>query len=215
VLVDPVEREERVAEVVEDAHEEDDVEALPERRDVVDAHPDELDLGAGDLGREARLRQVAVVGVDADDARRAAPLHLDRVEAGVAPDVEHGLAPEIGRDRALEAAPFQRGVVPQEMVRRRLHAVQIEVMEPLPERRHARRDLVPGERAPRRLRAPAQGALHAAGAAGAATARRASSSARSGAIGSGWRISKSRPRAAGPRRRSVHAIFARVCSTPK
>ena len=44
------------------------------------------------LGGEARLREVVVVEVDAEHALGAAPLHLDGVEAGVAADVEHGLA---------------------------------------------------------------------------------------------------------------------------
>ena len=44
---------------------------------------------------EPRLREVAVVPVDADDALGAAALHLEGVEAGVAADVEHRRA---GRD---------------------------------------------------------------------------------------------------------------------
>ena len=78
--------------MVEHAHEQHDVEPLAQRADVVDRQLPELDLGSADLGGEPRLRQIVVVEVDAEHALGAAPLHLDRVEAGVAADVEHGLA---------------------------------------------------------------------------------------------------------------------------
>ena len=109
VLVDQVEREQRMAQVVEHAHEEHDVEPLAERADVVDGQLAELDVEPVDLGGEARLRQIVLVGVDAEHARGAAALHLHRVEAGVAADVEHGLAAQIGRDRVREARHFTRG----------------------------------------------------------------------------------------------------------
>jgi hypothetical protein len=44
VLVDQVERQQRVAQVVEHAHEEHEVEALAERADVVDRELAELDV---------------------------------------------------------------------------------------------------------------------------------------------------------------------------
>ena len=77
-------------------------------------------------------REVVVVEVDADHARGAAPLHLDGVEAGVAADVEHGLAGEVLRDGVLEAAPLDVRVVAQEMLGRGLDAAQVDVVEPGP-----------------------------------------------------------------------------------
>jgi hypothetical protein len=95
VFVDEVEREERVAEVVEHAHEDDEVEALPEAGDVVDVEAAELDVEAGGLGGEAGLGEVALVAVHPEDAGGAAALHLEGVEAAVAADVEDGLAGEV------------------------------------------------------------------------------------------------------------------------
>jgi hypothetical protein len=59
VLVDEIEREQRVPQVVEDAHEQHEVEALLQAADLVDRHLLELDVDAQQLGREAGLRQVA------------------------------------------------------------------------------------------------------------------------------------------------------------
>ena len=121
VLADQVEREQRVAQVVEHAHEDHEVEALAQRRDVVDRQVAELDAPslagpAQRLGRQPRLRQIALVAVDAEHPRRAAPLHLDRVEAGVAADVEHALAGHVGGQRVGEAGELEVGIVAQEMI---------------------------------------------------------------------------------------------------
>src|SRR5690606_33137473 len=59
MLVNQVEREQGMAEVVEHAEEEDDVETLAQRCHVVDRHLPELDIGPQDIGRETRLLQIA------------------------------------------------------------------------------------------------------------------------------------------------------------
>ena len=87
-----------------------------------------------DLGGEPRLREVVVVEVDAEHALGPAPLHLDRIEAGIAADVEHGSAGEIGRDRVGESPPFDSGIVAQEVVGRRFDPGKLDVVEPRPER---------------------------------------------------------------------------------
>ena len=142
MLADQVEREQRVAQVVEHAHEEHEVEPLAQRADVVDRELAELDLEPSHLGGEARLGEVALVAVDAEHARGAAPLHLDGVEAGVAADVEHGLAGQVGRDRVGEAPPLHRRVVAEEMVGRGPTPSQVDVVEPGPERLDLARGLV-------------------------------------------------------------------------
>ena len=80
MLVDQVEREKRMPQVIEHAHEEHDVEALAETRDIVDRQLPELDVQRLDLGGEARLRQIVVVGIDADAPapRRAASSRSSR-----------------------------------------------------------------------------------------------------------------------------------------
>ena len=54
--------------VIEHAHEQHDVESLAERRQVVHAHPPELDLKPGNLSSESRLREEVLIGIDPDDA---------------------------------------------------------------------------------------------------------------------------------------------------
>ena len=131
MLADQVEREQRVAQVVEHAHEDHEVEPLAERADVIDRELGELDVVEAErLGREPRLREIAVVAVDAEHPRRAAPLHLDRVEARVAADVEHGLAGEVRRHGIGEATELGARIVAEEMVGRGLDAAQIDIVEP-------------------------------------------------------------------------------------
>src|SRR5205085_11979243 len=103
-------------------------------RDVVDGQRAQLDVDPGHFGREPSLREVALVAVDAHDAVGPAPLHLDGEEAGVATDVENGLAAQVPRDRVLDAAPEIARVVAEEVVRRGVHAAQIEVVEPIAQR---------------------------------------------------------------------------------
>jgi hypothetical protein len=133
VRVEEVEREERVAQVVEHAHEQHEVEALAEGGDVVHRELPELDVEAGDLAGEARLREVALVRVDPHDPGGAAALHLEREEPGVAPDVEDGLPIEALRQGARDGAPHDVGVIAEEVLRGGLHPVEVEVVKPLAE----------------------------------------------------------------------------------
>ena len=133
VLVDEVEREQRVAQVVEHPEEEHEVEALVEGGDVVDRELAELDVHAAHLGGEARLGEIAVVEIHGDHPVGAAPLHLDGVEAGVAADVEHGPPAQVARHRLGEVRPLVRRIVVQEMLGRGGDAAEVEVVEPRPE----------------------------------------------------------------------------------
>src|SRR5438876_11737529 len=64
---------------------------------------------------------------------RAAPLHLDRVEAAVAADIEHGPAAQIGRQRMPETAPFHCRIVAEKMLWSGDYSAEINIMEPWPE----------------------------------------------------------------------------------
>ncbi len=136
-----------MAKVVEHTHEEDEVELLADAVDVVDVHLGELDLDADDARREARLLEVGLIGVDAEHARGAAALHLDRVEAAVAADVEHSLAAQVARERVLEALELDARIVAEEMPRRRHHAAEVHVVVPGAALADALRDLFTGHRA--------------------------------------------------------------------
>jgi hypothetical protein len=134
MLMDKVESEEGVAEVIKDTHEDDEIESFAESGDIPDGETAELDFDALDLRSEAGLAEVMFVRVDAEDAGGSASLHFERVEACVAADVEDGPAGEVDGDGVAEAREFSLRVVAQEVIRRRLNALEVQVMKPGAER---------------------------------------------------------------------------------
>src|SRR5690606_24575727 len=66
MLIQKIERKQRVAQVVEHAHEDHQIESLRQPPDLVDRHLGKLDIHAGPVGREFRLAQVAGIAVDSD-----------------------------------------------------------------------------------------------------------------------------------------------------
>src|SRR5919112_487204 len=66
-------------------------------------------------------------------AIRAASFHLDRIESGVAADVEHTFPVHV-RQLAFEAAELLRRIITEEMIRRGPHPPQVHVVEPGPKR---------------------------------------------------------------------------------
>src|SRR5690606_17925260 len=134
VLADEVQRQQRVAQVIEDAHEQHDVEPLAQARNVVDRKAAQLDVHATHLRSETRLREAILVEIDGDHASRAATLHFDGVEAAAAPDVEYATAGDAIADGGSEARPFDRGIIAERMVRRGLYAIEIDIVEPGAER---------------------------------------------------------------------------------
>ena len=116
-------------------------------------------------GDIARARGLAVAGAELRSTPRGpATLHLQRIEAGVAADVEHALARNV-REGMSEAGELVGGIVVEEVIRRGAHAAQVHVVEPVaqfgdtgadPVRaqfRHGRSHSV-GEPASRRARPP-------------------------------------------------------------
>ena len=73
-----------------------------------------------DIAREASVQ----------DAIRAAPFHLDAVKAGVAADVQHRGAAQIGRQGAFKLRPFHSRIVAQEVIWRGLDIAEPKVVEP-------------------------------------------------------------------------------------
>ena len=90
------EREDEVLAVVYESERERDVE-LPRRArvEVVDGRATVLDVEREHFAHERGLTYEVALRVNADDARRAATLQLDRVEARVAAYVEHAPAREV------------------------------------------------------------------------------------------------------------------------
>lgn len=127
-----VEPEQRVAQVVEDAHEEHEVPGLIAPREVIDLHLPELDpVRHPELaGRPPRLVEVVGVVVDPGDPR-SAPRELDRVEPRVASDVEGRPSREVRGQEPAHLLSLVRREVAQEVVGRGLCAVrQMKVVKP-------------------------------------------------------------------------------------
>src|SRR3546814_9327003 len=90
------------------------------------------------FGGETCLGKIAVVGIDAEDFRRAAAFHLDRIEAGVAADVEHRFSRQVFGNGVRKARELEGGIIAQEMVRRGFHAADAKIVEPWADRKSTR-----------------------------------------------------------------------------
>ena len=82
--------------MIEHAHEQHDVEPFLQLGHVIDGELAKLNLEAADLGGEPRLVEIVLVEIDPEHPPGAAPLHLERVEAGIAADVEHACPAQVG-----------------------------------------------------------------------------------------------------------------------
>ncbi len=154
---DQIERQQRMAQMIEHAEEQHDVEPLLESSDLIDRQLAEFDVETVDLGGELRLVEIVLVEIDAEHPSGAAPLHLDGVEPAIAADVEHARAGKIGRQRMAELPPFVLRIVAEEMLGRGGDAAELDIVEPRPEAFDAGTDLVAAQlrAAHRRTRATA------------------------------------------------------------
>src|SRR5690242_21909551 len=121
--------------MIDDTEKEYDIEPFAERSYVIDRHLGELDLDADRLCSEPRLAQIIGVEIDRENASGTSQFHLNRIEAGVATNVENGFAGEIGCDRVRKTPPFHRRVITEKMVGGGHHPAEINVVEPRSERR--------------------------------------------------------------------------------
>lgn len=130
MLEQEIERQKRVAQVIEHAHENDEIELLLQPPHLIDRHLMELDVEARVFGCEACLAQIMRIGIDADDPACIAPLHFQRVEAGIAADIENAAALEVIGDDMPEALPLEPRIVAKEVIGGRLDATDPQVVEP-------------------------------------------------------------------------------------
>ncbi|CAO4136465.1 hypothetical protein OFEAOIEE_LOCUS4221 [Methylorubrum extorquens] len=93
----------------------------------------ELDVVAKVAGREAGLREVALIGIEAEHPGRTATFHLDRIEAAVAANIEHGLAGEVVGKRGREPTPLQPWIIAEKVIGRSPDPAEVDVVEPGPE----------------------------------------------------------------------------------
>src|SRR3954466_9341990 len=100
-----------MSQVIKHAHEQDYVEALAERCDLIDGQIAELDVAATNLAGKASLRQILLIRINPEHACGAAGLHFNGIEPRVATNVENSVSPQVARNRMREAAPLQRRVI--------------------------------------------------------------------------------------------------------
>src|SRR5258708_30112833 len=121
--------------MIEHTEKKHDIELLVKCSDVIDGHLCKLDFDAYDISSKARLPQIVGIDIHSQHTCRAARLHLERIEAGIAAYVENRTAAEIGRDRIGEAAPLDCRIVAEKMVWRGHDAApQINIVKPKAER---------------------------------------------------------------------------------
>src|SRR4051794_28455498 len=123
--------------MVEDAHEDDEVELFAELADIVSRHLAEFDVQSVDVSRELRLLKIFIVGVETEHTICTPSLHFHGVETSIAADIENRLAIQSFWNDPGKATPFHPRIVAQEVRRRGTDAVEIEVVEPRAERIHA------------------------------------------------------------------------------
>src|ERR1044071_1236879 len=98
-------------EVIKDAHKQHEIKLLPEFGDAIDREIAKLDIHRIHFRRKARLVQVFLIRVDSDYTLSAALLHLDRVEARVATNVENRLSRQVVGYGVSKALPLHLRIV--------------------------------------------------------------------------------------------------------
>src|SRR5512140_1447926 len=111
-----VESKKWVPQVIENAHEDDEVELPLDFSDFVDGTPLKLDLEAQGSRCVAALVQVTLIHIDPEHPVRTAALHLNGVETAIAPNIENRSTGQIFRDGALYVFPLHAREVAEEMV---------------------------------------------------------------------------------------------------
>src|SRR5205823_12636666 len=130
MLMNQIKRKQRVAQVIQNPHKDNQVELLSNSSNVPYREAAELDLRPLDLSGETSLTKIVFVRINTQHASCAAALHLERVEPRIASDIKHGLTRKIGRQCMTEGRELQLGVVAEKVVGSGLNAIEAEIMKP-------------------------------------------------------------------------------------
>src|SRR5215469_12472924 len=115
-----------MAQVVQNAHKQDNVELFAQIRDSIDIQFAKLDLCITDLRCKTRLFQITGIRIDTKYASGSAAFHLDRIETRITTDIENGFAAQIGRNRMFEAPPFEARIIAQEVIGGSLNSAEVQ-----------------------------------------------------------------------------------------
>src|SRR5215211_5386653 len=129
MLMQEIQGEQRVAQVVQHAHEQHEIKLFVQFSNAIDGKVSKLDLRSTHVRGKTCLGQVLLIGVDRNYTIRAALLHLNRVKARIAADIQYRFPAQIFRDSRCKPLPLDLRVVSEEMIRRSFYASQIEVVK--------------------------------------------------------------------------------------
>jgi hypothetical protein len=107
-----------MAEMIKDPHEKNQIKALSDSAYILYRQLTELDIQFGNLGGEPCLAQIVFVRIDTEDPLSAPPLHFERIETSIAPNVEDSLPAEVRRDGIPKMTVFDLRIVTQEVIGR-------------------------------------------------------------------------------------------------
>ena len=85
VFMDQIKRQQRVPQMIENAHEDHEIKGLVQRCHVVNRHVSEFDVKVVYFGGEPRLREIFVAAVQPEHPVGAAALHLLGIEPALQP----------------------------------------------------------------------------------------------------------------------------------
>jgi hypothetical protein len=130
VLVNQIEGKQRVPQVVKHTHKYDEIEFSSQARYVPHGHAAKFHIDILYLGRKSCLLEIVLIRIDPDHLCRTTTLHLEAIETGIAPYVQHALSREVGWYRVAKAREFHFWVIAEEVIRCRLYAAKTQVMKP-------------------------------------------------------------------------------------
>ena len=117
--------------MVEHAHEDYVIELSGDGIQLVNRALAKVDVEPQCIGREARLVQIAIIHIDSEDVVSTPAFHLDRIEPAIAADIENRFACKRSGNLLANFLPLDVWKISQEMIWGGVHAVNVQVMEPL------------------------------------------------------------------------------------
>src|SRR5438045_7593046 len=121
MLVDQIQREQRMPQMIKDPEKQNDIELLAKLVHVIDREFSKFDVQRERVGCEMCLRQIPLAEINAKHAISSAPFHLNAIEASVATDIEYAFTSQICRNRLLESFPYHACNIADQKTRPRLY----------------------------------------------------------------------------------------------
>src|ERR1700761_3214856 len=98
MLIDQIERKQGGSQVIKYAHKQNDIESLSQLWQAIATQLAKLDVKTVHFSGKPGLRKICGIEIDAEHSLSAAPLHFQRIESRIAPDIENRFARQVLRD---------------------------------------------------------------------------------------------------------------------